>query len=321
MLEAAQPAGDKPSAYLPAGPPDPLIFEDFEGINTATLRPGVPDKQAAWLDGFMPLGPARNLRTMYGVGPALFTPTGADRIVFFDFFNIGATPYALVIVNTGEIYAVNTNTGAASSIAPDGTIASPVRTEVGLTQYGSQYVIICAQQPNGYWIWDGTTFYTPGGIGPGAVITSSGSGYTSSPTVSITGGSGSGATFHAVISGGVVIAVNVVTPGSGYLVTDTITMHFTSGGGSGAAATIGGVMPLGIGGSALEIYAGRVWMANGATVYFSAPGSVLNFSSAQGGGSFTSTDSFLRVSYIQLKQTNGFLYLIGDSSVNYISGV
>jgi hypothetical protein len=85
-------------------------------MDTATLRPGVDDKQAAWLDGFMPLK-RRNLRTMYGVLPTpLFTGTGGDRVVFFDFFNIGSTPYCLVVVSTGEIYAVNTNTNGSRDI-------------------------------------------------------------------------------------------------------------------------------------------------------------------------------------------------------------
>ncbi len=249
MIEAQQLQADQPSQYLPAGPPDPLIFEDFEGMNTATLRPGVDDKQAAWFDGWMPLGPKRNLRTMWGLAAALFTVTGSDHVVFFDFFNIGSTPYMLVVVNTGEIYAVNTNTGVSTSIAADGTITNPVRTSVGLTQYGSKYVLIVAQQTNGYFIWDGTTFFKPGN------------------------------------------------------------------------AFSGGTVPLAIGGSAIEVYAGRVWIANGATITFSVPGSVRDFSSGNGGGNFTSSDSFLRVAYTQLKQTNGFLYLIGDSSVNYISGV
>jgi hypothetical protein len=253
MIESSQPQADQPTPYTPAGPPDPLIFEAFEGINTATLRPGVDDKQAAWLDGFMPLGPGRNLRTMWGVAPALFTPPDNDRVVFFDFFNIGTTPYMLVVVNTGEIYAVNTNTGSYSSIAPDGTIHNPVRVNMGLTQYGAKYVLIVAQQTNGYFIWDGTTFYSPG------------NGFPNSAPVT--------------------------------------------------------TLPLAISGTAIEIYAGRVWIANGPTITFSVPGSVTDFSSGNGGGNFTSSDSFLRVAYIQLKQTNGFLYLIGDSSVNYISGV
>ena len=249
MIEAQQAQGEQPSSYLPAGPPDPLIFEEFEGMDTSTLRPGVDDKKAAWLDGFMPLA-RRNLRTMYGIAPALFTATGGDRVVFFDFFNIGSTPYCLAVVSTGEIYAINTNTRTATSIAPDGTITNPARTQMGLTQYGSKYVLIVANQANGYFLWDGTTFYHNGQSVPGA-----------------------------------------------------------------------GTMPSAIQGTAIEIYAGRVWIANGATITFSAPGSVTDFSSGSGGGNFTSSDSFLRVAFIQLKQTNGFLYLIGDSSVNYISGV
>src|SRR5713226_432497 len=123
-MEAPELQGEQPTPYTPAGPPDPLIFEDFEGIDTATLRPGVDDKKDAWLDGFMPLGPKRNLRTMWGVGPALFSHAPPARITFFDFFNIGTTPYMLAVTSTGDIHAVNTNTGSTTQIAPDGTITN-----------------------------------------------------------------------------------------------------------------------------------------------------------------------------------------------------
>ena len=248
MLEASQPAAEQPNPYTALGPPDPLIFEQFEGINTATTRPGVDDKQAYWLDGYMPLGPYRNLRTLPGIGPLLWTaPAG---VVFFQFANIGATPIKVSILSDGSIWQVNTTTTVATQMAAAGTILSPSVLNVGITQYGSQYVQIIAKQTNGYFIWDGTTFYGPGAVVPGV-----------------------------------------------------------------------GPVPLAIGGTAIENYSGRVWIANGATITFSAPGSLVDFSSANGGGNFTSTDSFLRVRFTQLKQTNGFLYLIGDSSVNYISGV
>jgi hypothetical protein len=247
MLDAPAPAGTQNTPYTPKGVPDPLIFEDFEGINTATTRPGVDDKEAYWLDGFMPLGPKRNLRTLYGTSAILFS-TGLG-IAFFDFGNIGATPYMIVIRNDGAIIAINTITAAGSAIAGPGTIQNPSQLNVGIAQWGSQYIQIIAKQTNGYFIWDGTTIFTPG---------------------------------------------------------DSFS---------------GGTMPLGIGGTAIENYQGRVWIANGPTITFSAPGSVFNFSSAQGGGNFTSTDSFLRVQFTRLKQTNGFLYLIADSSINYISGV
>src|ERR1700737_1824687 len=108
MLEAQPPQPEHATPYTALGPPDPLIFEHFEGINTATTRPGVDDKQAYWLDGYMPLGPYRNLRTLPGIGPALWTaPAG---VVFFQFANIGATPIMVAILSDGSIWQVNTNT-------------------------------------------------------------------------------------------------------------------------------------------------------------------------------------------------------------------
>ena len=66
-------------------------------------------------------------------------------------------------------------------------------------------------------------------------ITSGGSGYTTAPTVSITGGGGTGATAQAVVSGGAVTSVFVLTAGTGY--TSNPSVAFTGGGGSGVAAT------------------------------------------------------------------------------------
>lgn len=329
MIEASQPQAEQSTPYTPAGPPEPLIFEAFEGINTATLRPGVGDNQAAWLDGFMPLGPMRNLRTMYGVSAPLFTSSAANTVAFFDFGNIRATPFSAIVQSDGSIVAVNTTTGSASTIAPAGTIQNPSRVNVGFAQYGSQYFLIVSKQANGYFIWDGTTFYAPGGIGPTISVSNGGSGYMSAPTVSITGGSGTGATATATISGGIVTSLQITNPGTGYQFSDlpsatppgSLAIAFSGGGGTGAAAKVTAVMPTAISGTAIETYTGRVWITNGPTITFSAPGSQTDFSSGNGGGNFTSNDSFLRVGYTQLKQTNGFLYLIADSSVNYISGV
>ena len=247
-FKAQDPPNEQGNPYVPAGP-EPLLFEKFNGINTTTSRPGVKDEEMAWCSGFMPLGPARLLRTLYGVGTPIYTTPTGKTLAFFDFFNIGTTPYMVDFLSDGSIVVVNTATTVATTLAGAGTITNPSRQTVDITQYGSTYLIIVAKQTNGYFIWDGTTFYSPGGPGPT------------------------------------------------------------------------GTMPTGIGGDAVEIYSGRVWIANGPAVVFSAPGSVVDFSSNDGGGSFVSSDSFLRYGYTQLIQTNGFLYLIGDSSINYISGV
>jgi FtsP/CotA-like multicopper oxidase with cupredoxin domain len=67
---------------------------------------------------------------------------------------------------------------------------------------------------------------------PGLMLTNGGSGYTSAPAVTISGGTGNGATATAQISG--VTGVTLTNGGTGY--THTPTVGFTGGGGSGAAA-------------------------------------------------------------------------------------
>ena len=68
-------------------------------------------------------------------------------------------------------------------------------------------------------------------------ITNPGSGYTSNPTVTFSGGGGSGAGGFAARGGGdAVIAVSVTSGGSGY--TSAPTVSFSGGGGSGATGTV-----------------------------------------------------------------------------------
>jgi hypothetical protein len=319
-INAPPPETERENPHRPPDPP-PLLFEQFEGINTSTTRPGVDDKQANWLDGWMPIGP-RKLRTLWDVGDALFTILGSGyQIIFFDFFNIGATPYMAVFASNGRVWWVNTNTGGTGIILPDGTILNPSRTSLGMCQYGSEDVIIVSDQENGYWVWDGSLLYGAGTLGPQVTITAGGTGYVN-PIASASGGTGSGSQFTVTQVAGVVTEITVVVPGSGYSVGDTVTLNITdaSGPGAGATATVI-LMPFGVSGTSVETYAGRVWVANGPLVEFTAPGSIFDFSTSNGGGNFSSTDSFLRVKFSSLKSTNGFLYLVADSSINYISGV
>jgi hypothetical protein len=237
------------SGYQPTQP-DPLVCEQFKGVDTNTTRPGVPQDKMYWCDGFFPLSP-RQLRTLPGAGNALWaSPFGANTVVCFYFVNINRISYAVVFLTNGAIYYVNSSSGAGGVMFPAGTVTSPSIINVGVTSFSNQYVVIVAAQVNGYFVWDGTTGYVPGNTIPGV-----------------------------------------------------------------------GVVPTGIGGTSIETYQGRIWLCNGPTVGFSAPGSIIDFTTASGGGNFTSTDSFLRFVYVRLIQSSGFLYLIGDSSINYISGV
>jgi len=95
------------------------------------------------------------------------------------------------------------------------------------------------------WIMDAgdtVTVNPPSGIVAGATITNGGSGYTSAPTVSFSGGGGSGAAATADVSGGAVTAITMTNPGSGYTTLPTIS--FSGGGGIDAAAEaiLGGIV-------------------------------------------------------------------------------
>lgn len=66
-------------------------------------------------------------------------------------------------------------------------------------------------------------------------VTNAGSGYTSQPAVSFSGGGGSGAAAVAIVEGGLVVGVFITDRGSGY--TSQPAVSFSGGGGTGAAAT------------------------------------------------------------------------------------
>ncbi len=84
---------------------------------------------------------------------------------------------------------------------------------------------------------DGTdiapTLAPAGGVS-GVSVSAGGTGYTSAPTVTLSGGGGTGATATATVSGGSVTGVTITAPGTGY--TSAPNVAFTGGGGTGAAA-------------------------------------------------------------------------------------
>ena len=83
----------------------------------------------------------------------------------------------------------------------------------------------------------------PTGYGVGSIaITASGVGYKGEPFVTLTGGSGSGATARAIVNpaSGVITGIVITNPGSGYGAGDVLTATL-AGGGASTAATLGTV--------------------------------------------------------------------------------
>jgi hypothetical protein len=105
-------------------------------------------------------------------------------------------------------------------------------------------------------------------------------------------------------------AAVVIVDGSNYYSWDGTTFT-TRGGTTGAPSS----------GQAIAVYAGRVWIAQNRLLYYSAADSLSDFQTADGGGNVSITDSQLRTSVQRLIAANGYLYILGRTSINVIADV
>ena len=146
------------------------------------------------------------------------------------------------------------------------------------------------------------------------LVTNGGTGYSSVPAVTITGGGGTNANGIAILSGNVVSQIVMDNQGTGYTSTPSVTI---TGGGASANATATAVVNLD-GVTDVAVFSGRVWVASGRTVYYSAAGSYSDFTSVSA-GFLTITDSTLHGNIKSLLSANNFLYIFGDDSINVFS--
>lgn len=463
----------------------------FAGVNQKDSRVAMDDTEFYWLENLITVGKGKK-RAMWDCSTAFYAAPAGKMIVFFFWFNIGAQEYVAVFFNDGTANQVAWPSGAVTAISstPNTFYVSTTAQLPACSQSGTQYLLISNHNTeNDYWIWDGTVLYGAGSIGPftSAELTSGGAGYSSVPSYTVYGGTGSGVVLTPVINEGSVVSLTVDNPGSGYSpgdivqvafegggsdntpileavlasgviefltlvapgsgytngtyalgfsggggsgaagtftvtsttvsavtltnggsgytsaptisfpgaggsgaeavasltpgavasvniidggtnLTGTPTLTFAGGGGSGAQAvatvtsgsisavtvTNGGsgyitapavevqsglnnaasailqLMPFGVSGTTIETWQQRVWLGypnqvgqenNGGTFFISAPGSLTDFATSDGGDIFTNTDRFLRVAYTFFRQTSNFIYFVGDSSTSSGSNV
>lgn len=202
----------------------------FGSVDQVSSRQGMEDKDFYWIENYLKTGNG-NFRTLWDKGNTLYTPTGGKTIVYFFFYYINNTNYAAIFLNDGTAVQVNSSTGAQTSIS---NVPNTFYQGTGFPacgQWGNQYLIIANNNTvNDYWIWDGTLLFTSGSLAPQVIITNSGAGYNSAPTITVYGGSGSGATFSATVSNGFVTNVILTNVGSGYKVGESPQIYFSGGG-------------------------------------------------------------------------------------------
>lgn len=203
-----------------------IVFENFEKMNTQSVRQALSEKELAWLENLQPIAP-NNLTTVPGPSAGL---TSISATIFAQYFaSINNIDYIISFTTDGAGWATNIATAVSTTFAPAGSFSNP-----DATTWESEYVLINDPTAS-YSAWNGTIFVEEGGVSPVIALTASGTGYTSVPTVTISGGSGHGATAVATIETPAVIAVNVINGGSQYATPPTVV--FSGGGGTGAAAS------------------------------------------------------------------------------------
>lgn len=285
----------------PKQPDFPL--KDFLGVNTQANRTAIAENQFSWLENVMPVGYA-NLRVVPFQGVPVQTIVGVT-INYWKYVNVNLTDYLIVTTTAGGAYAINLSTYAKTTIAA----ASTFTGTVAVAQWKNERVLFIAG--NGYFDWNGTTFTTDS-----ATFTFTGSITTNVMTVTVAGSQplavGQGISGAGVTSGARITAVLTGSGGIG-------TYSVTSADVGSEALTATPTAPAA--GSTIATFAGRVWVGNGRTVTFSAPGSYTDFNTTDAAGSFTITDETLHSNINCLLTANNFLYIFGDSSVNMVSDV
>jgi hypothetical protein len=209
-----------------------IVFENFEKMNTQSIRQSLSEKELAWLENLQPIAP-NNLTTVPApAAVALANIVGTTTLEFYADMN--GTDYFIVFNTAGAAFAVNLDTGTVNNFAASGTFS----TAPDVTTWQASRVLI-NDSIAGYCTFDGTIFIQQGSVSANIVVTGGGGPYAVVPSVTITGGSGHGAAAHAVLnSSGQVVQVVLDNPGLGYQASDTLTISFGTVPGSGAAGHV-----------------------------------------------------------------------------------
>src|ERR1700746_466648 len=134
-----------------------IVFEQFEKMNTQSVRQALSEKELAWLENLQPIAP-NNLTTV--PAPLASLTSIAETITIQYYADLAGTDYIISFTSVGSGWATNIATGASTRFAAPGTFTNP-----DMTVWNSQYILI--NDPTaGYSAWDGTLFVRQGGISP-----------------------------------------------------------------------------------------------------------------------------------------------------------
>lgn len=241
----------------------------FKGMDAKGSPIAIDDGNFAWMECIVWIGSGQLALLSSNEPTPIYTAPGALTINSYGFFEFSGAQYLAVFLSDGSAQRVALASGLIDAIAPIGTfdISQPIAT----SQWAGQFLLIGTN--SAYYAWDGTSLFGPGTLAPQVTVTSGGQNYTTPPTITVTGGSGTGATAVATIVNGVVVEVDITNPGHGYLPTDApyLNLIFTGGGNPNRSAQ--GTATIGGGGVlAVQIIDGGTGYTNEPAVVFSGGG-------------------------------------------------
>ena len=372
------------------------VSKAFKGLNTKANRTAIEDDEFSQLENAQPVGPGNlriipgpnpslnaavanvifsgNVATMASVAlknSTYMVEAGADGAA--EIYDV-ATGNTVTILAAGNLSTSGVSIGQFSN--QQILLADPTK---GLFAYdgnvtvavGSVGAIGMANVGSGYTTAPGVTFSAPdqpggvratgdavlvGSVVSEILVTQAGTGYLNPPSVTLTGGGGSGAVAVASLitfRTGTVYAT-VVAGGTGYGTSATITL--SGGGGDGHANAVAilsngaiinvimdnlgnnytsapTVVVTGAGTNAVVTahiqsnavtsvasYAGRTWVSQGREISYSSSLGFNDFITISSGSIFV-TDATLHGNVLGLLSANNFLYFWGVDSFNVISDV
>ena len=303
-----------------------LAFESngaAESFNLTTSTLGNVATAGTFSSSGVSVAQYKNQRVMIGdPSKGLFTWDGANLISIGGVGVIGITNAGTGYTSTPAVVisAPNQSNGVqatAQAYTTANTVTSIILTNAGTGYTSAPTVTITGGSGSGATAVASLVTFATGTVY--VQVTNGGSGYTNAANTVVTIGDGSGwttrATGTAILSGGQVTQVVMTNAGAGYTSSSNVTVTITGGGGSNATAT-GYVQTDQI--VDVSTFSGRVWVAAGRTVTYSAAGSYSDFTSVSA-GSFTLTDSTLHGNIQSTLSANNFLYIFGDDSINVFS--
>lgn len=296
-----------------------LIFLQWKKMNTKVARQNLSDDELAWAENVQPIAPndwtvvsAPGANIVSGVLSATSSRMWPASFAGVDY---------LIVYGVDQSFkAINTTTGAVTTLFG----GASGMTDPDVTVWASQR-ILAIDPILGYITWDGVnTIAFKGTLSPNVNVTAGGSGYTSAPSISFSGGHGAGATATAAVAAGELVSITMNNPGSGYLPGDVITVNI-GGPGTGATA-IARIMPQ-VFGNRLDVFSGRVWIASGRLLTFTGTGASTgavgwdDFNPSDASGNTTILDQDLSHEITAIKNLNNYLYIFGDKSVRQIGTI